>query len=125
MLDCHHHADDGDPSYPCHPDGPLAYVPAPGYAGENGGDAGYGVWRTARIGAGCRWKPARSRGIWHPLAASPGAAGAVGRGDSVASLSLVWPAGILQEPLLRHSGGQWVPPANPARRATNPRRWAW
>src|SRR5260370_21125408 len=100
MLDYPHDADDGDPSYPCDPVGPLAYVPAPGCAGENGGDAGCGVWRTARVGAGCRWKSARSRGIWYPLATSPRAAGAGGRRDSTSPLSLVWPGEALSEALL-------------------------
>src|SRR5260370_37377367 len=63
--------------------------------------------------------------MWHPLAALPRAAGGVGSWDPTAPLSLVWPGGIFQEPLLRHSRGQWVPSANPARRATDPRRGAW
>src|SRR5215467_9675173 len=98
MLDYPHDVDDGDPSHPCDPDGPLIYVPSPGCAGENGSNAGCGVWRTARVGARCRWKPARSRGIWHPLAAFARAVEAVGRGNPVAPLSLVWPERSLQEP---------------------------
>src|SRR5215470_2625677 len=99
MLDHSHCTDDGNPTSPCDPNGSGAHVPPSGCVGEDGSDAGCGVWGTTHIGVGCRREPARPRGIWHTLAAAPRAAGEVGRGNPVTPLSLVWPRGTVQQPL--------------------------